>query len=599
MKMFPMSKITHLSDDVSLKTKIVAVFFMLIVIPLTIFTVISINRINNLVLLQTKNSAQQSFKECLSILNRYFNNMYNGMQTMLYDKDIYDIASKNTSDYTPVLQVKDWRLLLQRFDYVKEGVELDSIRFFVNNDPYFSENNVNVFKLNRITGTEWYNNLIKERKSSQWLSPSQPADSLFSSQKGLDYFSLVNILYNNDNLLQPIALLSVDIQSNKIFDALDGASITENSFVLLCDDSGILFSTSDEKVEPLVNRLMADINTSAPVQWKLHRIDNRDFFISIEELSLPDWHIISVIPYQDISALQSSIRNQLLFLVFIIAAISYFLAYIISRSSINRLLILSREMKKIEKGSLDVTLIPAGRDEIGELMRSFKNMAARMSTMVAETYKLGQEMKTAELRALQAQINPHFLYNSLDLINCLAIKHNIPEINQMVTYLAKFYKLCLSRGSDIISLQDEIMHVELYVKILNLRFQNKIRLILNLNDEIYEYATLKTILQPIVENSIIHGIFEKKTKSGTITISGRIENNEVWLVIEDDGVGIPEEKIEKILLEDSSHYKYGYGVKNINNRIQLYYGRQYGLRYQSTSGKGTRVEIRFPAIKTG
>jgi two-component system sensor histidine kinase YesM len=597
MKRLLVSKITYLSDEVSLKTKIMVIFFTLIIIPLSIFTVVSINKINDLMLSQTESSAKQSFNECRSILDRYFSNMYNAMHSMLYDEDIYGVATQNMTDYTPVHQIKDWDLVFQRFAYVKSGVGLDNIRFFVDNDSYFSENNVNVFKFKRIIGSQWYNNLTRTNKNNQWLPPSQPVDILFSSKDGYDYYSYVSILYNPESLIQPIALLSVDIQSDRIYEELDNASVTENSFVMLCNDDGIICSTSKEDNKQFEIDFITSNETFTPVEWQLQRINDDEYFITIKELSLPKWHVISVVPYRDISVFQSSIRNQLLILVLILAVISYGVAYITSRSSINRLIILNQEMKKIEQGSLDVSLKPIGNDEIGGLMRRFNNMAAQMSNMVEETYELGQKMKTTELRALQAQINPHFLYNSLDLINCLAIEHHIPEINQMVMYLAKFYKLCLSRGKDIISLRDETMHVELYVKIQNLRFDNKIKLIFDLDVEVYEYTTLKTVLQPIVENSIIHGIFEKDIKAGTIIISGRIENNEVHLAIEDDGVGISEERLEKILQNDESNYDYGYGVKNTNSRIQLYYGQQYGLFYNSILGKGTKVEIRFPAKK--
>ena len=228
-------------------------------------------------------------------------------------------------------------------------------------------------------------------------------------------------------------------------------------------------------------------------------------------------------------------------------------------------------------------------------MEAFNKMASRISELIEEKYKMGQEVKSAELKALQAQINPHFLYNSLDLINCIAIKHNVPSIVTMVNSLARFYKISLSRGVDVIPIKDEISHITLYVQIQNMRFDNKIQLNLQIDEAVYSYKILKILLQPIIENSIVHGILEKKEKCGIITVTGKLENNTVIFTIEDNGIGMTEEKIRSILSENSTGYSGNYGVKNINDRIKLYYGNDYGLKYTSEPGKGTTVEVRIPA----
>ena len=310
-----------------------------------------------------------------------------------------------------------------------------------------------------------------------------------------------------------------------------------------------------------------------------------------------DWYAIAVIPESDILVLQNNLRNQMILILFLIASISYTLAYITSHSSLKRLYQLNSEMKRVESGNLNASVKQVGKDEIGELMGSFNKMVARMAAMVDEKYTLGQEMKSAELRALQAQINPHFLYNSLDLVNCLAIQHSIPEITQMVTSLAKFYKLSLSQGNDVISIKDELMHVQLYIQIQNLRFENRITLIQDAGSWVNEYATPKTILQPLVENSIIHGIFEKEDRLGTIKITAANKDNMIVLTVEDDGIGMSQNAADEILLEDKSTQRHGYGVKNTNDRIQLYYGQDYGLSYQSQIGKGTIVTIKIPAVR--
>ena len=144
-------------------------------------------------------------------------------------------------------------------------------------------------------------------------------------------------------------------------------------------------------------------------------------------------------------------------------------------------------MKRVESGDFSHKIKPVGSDEIGELMRSFKAMTLRMEEMIDEKYRMGKEVKNAELKALQAQINPHFLYNSLDLVNCLAIEHDVPEIADMINSLVEFYKLSLNRGKEILSLQDEVRHVQAYVRIQNMRFEKKISLDIEEKEWLKEY----------------------------------------------------------------------------------------------------------------
>lgn len=224
-------------------------------------------------------------------------------------------------------------------------------------------------------------------------------------------------------------------------------------------------------------------------------------------------------------------------------------------------------------------------------------MVTRISMLIAEQYQSGKEIKNAELKALQAQINPHFLYNTLDLINWKAIDNDVPEIALIAHSLAKFYKLSLNKGREIVSIEDEIDHIKNYVQIQNMRFDNRINLVINIDPFIRQYRILKIILQPIVENSILHGILENRNKQeGVINISSHLVNNTLVLIVEDNGIGMTMEKAQEILTTDSIADTHGYGVQNVNQRIKLYYGQQYGLSYWSSPGEGTKVEITIPVI---
>jgi len=274
------------------------------------------------------------------------------------------------------------------------------------------------------------------------------------------------------------------------------------------------------------------------------------------------------------------------------------LALTVSNSVTKRLQKLMNQMEKVEKGDFDnAKILPENNDEIGKLALSFNYMVDKIAVLMEERYRLGKEIKNLELKALQAQINPHFLYNTLDLINWMSVRANVPEISRIIESLSRFYRLSLSKGEDLVTIKNELEHVKAYVEIQNMRFGDNIKLQINVPEEIHNYVMPKLILQPIVENSIIHGILEKEQEKGTIKIYGKLQEKEINLFIEDNGVGMSEEKIIQILTTSSSNEPHGYGVKNINERLKLYYGADYGLTYKSRPGMGTIAIIRIPAIK--
>lgn len=214
-------------------------------------------------------------------------------------------------------------------------------------------------------------------------------------------------------------------------------------------------------------------------------------------------------------------------------------------------------------------------------------------------YQLGIALKTSELNVLQAQINPHFLYNTLDLLNCIAWEHNIKEMSEIVSLLTRFYKLSLNKGIEMVSVKDALEQIEVYVKLQNFRFESSIQLVININPHLCQHKILKLLLQPIVENSIIHGILEKDDQSGTITVDVKNQEGILYFTITDDGVGMTQEKVyllNHVLDSDGvdANTSSGYGVKNVVERIRLYYGGEYGITFESRPGAGTTVLLCIP-----
>lgn len=279
----------------------------------------------------------------------------------------------------------------------------------------------------------------------------------------------------------------------------------------------------------------------------------------------------------------------------IIAAL--LIATFLSRSFTGRLSTVINQMAQ-SRSALPVALPDSDtQDEIGDLISSYNYKSHMINKLVSEQAKAAEDLRNAEFNTLQAQMNPHFLYNTMDMINWLAQQGRTNEVTTVVQKLSRFYKLTLSRKQSLSTIADELEHVSIYVDLQNMRFHDMIDFIVDVPDTLMDYSIPKLTFQPIVENSIQHGILEKEEKQGTIVLTAWTDGQNIVLLISDDGVGIPENILEHLLDENQLPAR-GSGsqiaVYNTHRRLQLFYGGEYGLKYKSTPGEGTEVEIRIP-----
>jgi len=220
-------------------------------------------------------------------------------------------------------------------------------------------------------------------------------------------------------------------------------------------------------------------------------------------------------------------------------------------------------------------------------------MIDRINNLMEEQTETAEKLKVSEVNALQAQINPHFLYNMLDMINWLSKAGMTAQASKAITTLSSFYKLTLSKKEIFTTVGEELRHVDLYTELQNMRYEDKIDLLIDVPEELYDVKIPKLVFQPIVENAIIHGLFELEIKSGSIVITGWAEGDDVVFTISDTGVGIEPENIPLILKGEAKGSGNNIGIYNTHLRLQLIYGEGYGLSYSSTPGAGTEVEVRI------
>lgn len=401
---------------------------------------------------------------------------------------------------------------------------------------------------------------------------------------------------------EPLAVLRADIDASRVEQIVCGTSITENGMLLLLRKGQILLS-SDSGSSPIPpETLVSQVQSLIPGTWETISAEGQEYYARCEKIGPSGWLIASILPHQDVFRLSREMSAEMLIIVVAVGLAAYLLAYLISQSTLKRIAQLTSTMQAVENGNVAVRLEPSGEDEIAQLMDGFNQMMDRVDMLMEERVEYGRQIKNLELKALQAQINPHFLYNSLDLINCTAISRNVPEISRMVNALGQFYRLSLSSGREVITLAEELRHAKLYVEIQNLRFENRVSAEWDMDPSADCCQIIKIVLQPIIENAIIHGIFEKPSKTGHLKVGIRRLDGDIRITVEDDGMGMDE---ETVLANFSIHetperriISSGYGIRNIQERLLLAYGAPYGLSCRSCPGKGTVVTVLIPAVLT-
>jgi two-component system sensor histidine kinase YesM len=587
--------IIQFPNNFKFRTKLMFSYSIFIIIPLGLLTFFSYNQVSKTIEKLVLYSAKQNFEQTCSFLDYKIGKIIDITDDIPVNRNLVSILTKPLADYTYPEQIRDSQdLNTQYLTPYQDEDDVYRLRLYVRDSVIYSKEHVNLFSMAEIENVKWYKLLTSRKDKVLWCPP---AYFYGESEENVDVVSAARLIHDPSYYNRIIGVFRIDLLEDNLRNIVKKANTTQKGVAYLQNSEEAIVTSSDYNI---LKTMQADyqycLNLSkAESYWNETAVNGDRMLIGSRNIHGTDWLMVSVIPYQEILASSVIIRNQMLLLVLILITLAYVFAYYISGSNTKRIRRLIRKMRKAEKGDLELISVRPGKDEIGELMESFNFMIQRIKILIEEQYKSGQEIKSAELKALQAQINPHFLYNTLDLINWTAIKYNVPEISSTVKSLSRFYKLSLSKGRDTVPISDELEHVKLYTDIQNRRFENKIILDIQVEDRILGYNVPKIILQPIVENSILHGILEKDDKAGRITITGALQQDTIILKVSDDGVGMDEEAINDILNAKTDEI-YGYGVWNINNRLRLYYGEEAGLLIRSEIGKGTEAEIRIPAV---
>ena len=584
-----------LLHNMKLFQKFVLTYCILLIIPILIISSYAYAKLSNIITDNFLNSASESFEQSLDYMNYTVYKIFDTSNTIVVNNTVTDILTHDAEEYPLTEQIYDFSKLQSYLCSFENNLDIKKINLYINDGLIYSSENVSFFKASSLKNTKVEDCILRTNARFIWgpmwyLNESTVNDTLF----------LLKSIKNPDDLSEDIGFLRIDFRKSIIQDIIDKINPLDDVFSFVINsDNKIIASSRDLK--DLYDNSSIDlelIKSAAQFSNQLTTFDDGKFYLQSAAIDKTDWYMVNVLPKSSILSTIKTQRNYLFIIVILTIIMAIILAAYLVKVINKRLFQVIDGMRQVPNGQLSNYIENDSSDEVGELIDNYNYMISKMSILVDEQYKLGKEVKNAELKALQSQINPHFLYNTLDMINWMAQKNMNKEISLAVKNLAKFYKLSLNKGKDITTIRNEVEHSKLYVNLQNMRYDNRITLITKLDESLMNCSIPKITFQPIIENSINHGILGRGMENGSILISGYISQNNLIIQISDDGIGIEKEVLPLILKENNLQTKgSGYGLKNINQRIKLLYGESYGLSFTSNYGFGTTVEITLPVIR--
>ena len=565
-----MNRLRKIFKNMKYRHKLTILLVVTSLVPMTVLALYSHSRQSTMVRsseLEDMQSIMEQTKESIDSQTAVYASLLN---YLTYSPDIEEIIKeKNIDNYTayekyteiadPLLSVpKSYHDAIKRIQLFADSIQV--------------EHEYTLVPLDKMQ-EEWWSEGLKDDVRIQWKVNRTRGEVV-----------AVRMTYAHQKLN---AVLCISLDYDKIFQPLTNILTDENGGIVADKDGNVLYNKTGLKELKLSDDNKKD--TSQTADKLLSKISQTCTWTQTESEE-NDWVFYF---YKSQDAISGSVRRLLLEEIPLIIACGFiilFLGLSFSRIFTRKIEELTKNMDQVNHGSREVTVSSDSEDEVGILINSFHNMMDEINRLIDEVYVNKIALKEYELKALQAQINPHFLYNTLSMMNWMAIRSNQMEISKVTLALSTFYRTALSKGEDVVTVENCIQNMQAYLEIQLTMHDNNFTVDWDIDPTIKNEKMPKLLLQPVVENAIEHGIDEKEDGDKKLFLSFRGDGDDVEITVRDNGMGMPQEKAETLVTYQAK----GYGLKNVNDRIRLLYGEKYGIQIFSAPDEGTTVVMRFP-----
>lgn len=551
--------------NLKFQKKIIGISVIISLIPLSLLGLFSYTKMRTLLIEREKTALQETLHHKVMQLNYKIDSYLSTMNLITWNENIRLVLSKKyDSNFEMYLTYRD---TIDPLFLTIRSLNTDITAITIYTDTYIHPHGSTLSPLTDAQDKIWF---------EQATNSTTPFFSL--SQDGQSLYLLCQMHYNYVPYTS-IICMTIDFQSamlhaNKLFN--------DNYGFLLSDTVG---QTMYQYTSLEGKYTMHDVSSEA-----LLNDAYSDYITETEELSNFGWTAFLYRPASSISAAAINITYIVLAMIFSCIVLILLMSTMLSKIIVSPIEKLSANIEQVEQGNYQIDIVPNSTDEVGQLISSFKKMVDTLNNLINEVLLSKIRQQKYEIELLQSQINPHFLYNSLSLINSKAIIAGQNDISHMARLLSTFYRTMLNKGQQITTISSELENTKSYIAIQQMMHSQSFDAAYDIDESLLEYPIPNLLLQPLAENAIIHGLDHRELPGrAMLSISCYQEDQDILFKVMDNGCGMSAEECTQILTKDSK----GYGVKNVHQRIQLYYGTEYGLSFHSTKGRGTYALIRF------
>lgn len=593
----------------NIRTKLFLVFTAVSVIPILIVTIISYNSYTKLVGKQVSLVSSNTVSNTVERIDNIFQNIDRitlsfqqfstqpGANTV--SQELNKLVNKPDIDQYDLFLARTKMLfffnnLILSYNY------LNGIYIFLPDGNAISFGNGTDLVLDyKPFDDEWYVNTL-QKNGGLYISDADTKDFLLHAKPSI---SFSRALYDADTH-QLLGVLMLDC-SLDIFKGIDKDIVPDITNMFLVNGKGtILYDNFKRSIGQTVPQPLRDIMAGNP-DGTIERTDGGTLTV-IKPFPDNDWKIIASLSLNELYKQYGVSQKLIIYIALTCTTIFVLLSVILSSLITKPITELSRVMRKNKSLTFVTTKKHLARtDEIGVLYTEYNNMIRDIDDYIKESYQNKLITLDSQMKALEAQINSHFLYNTLESIHSIAEIEDVESIAVMTKALGDMFRYSIKTDSELVAVEDELAHVNNYLSIQKIRFEDKIDFRFYIQDGVSSLRILKLILQPVIENALYHGL-EKTASRGSITVTAYTSDNRIVFEVEDDGVGMSQEQLNEIrsLLGEPPKFqelgqrnKRSIGLKNVHSRIALYYGPEYGISLESVQDKGTKVKIRVPKIE--
>lgn len=566
-----MKKVLEWINDIKLRHKLLLFYSGFCLMPVFVLFMFSFYQMKSIISEKEKTNLKSYLYQSVAAMESSLEVYVNLSDYIAYDRNLQKaLESEYESPYDQFVQVTE---VMDSIALSLKNFHTDIKKVTIYTDNAMIKNGTTVAPLSEIKNKTWYPSVLLTH-GLYWYVDTEARNVIAARTMPVETIS------GNP------CILYIEIDYDKLFAPYE-QTLTSEYGVYITDKAGqVIYSTSRFSEENSDDAL----SYGRFIEEQVKEAKSDYTIISQDSSDISDW-VIWLYQPKGVAGREMQPVRTMTILTVLLCLIGLLFAYFVIKRLSRRIENLTENMQEVEQGNFEIQVTSGARDEIGLLYRGFGNMLKQIQMLIKEVYVSKIVQKELEMKALQAQINPHFLYNTLSLINWKALTAGEEDISKMTLAMSTFYRTALNKGKNTLSVEDELKNTKAYLEIQSMIHDNDFDYEIIVEPEILGYESLNLILQPFVENAIAHGI-ERKTDGGRgrITIRGWSKDDCVWFSVEDNGEGMSRQTASQILTMDSK----GYGVRNINERIQLFYGEEYKVEVESELGKGTKMILHFP-----